>query len=68
MWIIVWITLQMGMNKINGYKNSIKTSQMNNSRGVNLETIQGGHQQPMVLNQHKDIKYTRDHLLEIKQR
>ena len=70
-WIIIWVILQKGMDKINGYKNSIKTSQINNSRSVHLETNQGGHQQPMVLNQHvqhEDIKYTRDQLLEIKQK
>ena len=60
------------MSKINRYKSSIKTKQINNSRSVNLETNQGGnHQQAMVHNQHvqnEDIEYTRDQLLEIKQK
>ena len=59
------------MYKINGYEDSIKISQINNSRSVNLETNQGGHQQPMLLYQHvqhEDIKYTRDQILEIKQK
>ena len=63
--IIIWITLQKRIDKMNikmdiisGYKNSVNTSQINNSRGVNLATNQGDHQQPAVSNQHEDIKYT----------
>ena len=63
--IIIWTTLQKRMNKMNvkmdiisGYKNSVNTSGINNSRAVNLAIRQGGHQQPAVLNKHVDIKYT----------
>ena len=60
--------MNIKMDIISGYKNSINTSQINNSGGVNLATKQGGHQQPAVLNKHEDMKYTRDQLLEIKQK
>ena len=49
-------------------KISMKTIQINNSGGDKLEYNQGGHQQPMVLNQHENLEYTRDQLWEIKQK
>ena len=60
--------MNLKMDIISGYKHSINTSQINNSRCVILAAKQGGHQQPAVLNKHEDIKYTRDQLLEMKQK